>query len=92
MEHFEHIALTTTTNSLDIWYRYVDDTVIKTDMANIDNFTQHNNNINPHIRFTREQVKEGKLPLLHILVHVNKNDTSRTTVYRKTKHTDQYLQ
>lgn len=90
MEYFEHVALTIATNPPDIWYRYVDDTLPK-QTRNVDNFTHHINNINPYIKFITEQKKDGKLPFLDTLVHVNKDGSTKTAVYRKTTHTNQYL-
>ncbi|XP_053389112.1 uncharacterized protein LOC123531409 [Mercenaria mercenaria] len=85
MEFFERQALDRAKNPPSLWVRYVDDTMTKIHEYDIDQFTEHLNSIDPHIKFTSEQEEDGKIPFLDTCIHV------RVTVYRKPTHTDQYL-
>ena len=90
MEDFEEQALATTPNSPQVWYHYVDDTFTVLHMNLIEEFTNHINSLNPQIKFTIEE-QDGRLPFRDICINVNNGGTLRTTIYRKTTHTDQYL-
>ena len=49
------------------------------------------NNVNQYIKFTQEELKDGKLAFLDCLVNIVEDGKLRTSVYRKSTHTDQVL-
>ena len=92
MERFETTAL----NSYhgvppSCWYRYVDDTWCQLKKSESDPFFEFINEVDPNIKFTKEEVKDQKLAFLDSLVTIRENGSLSTSVYRKPTHTDQYL-
>ena len=61
MEYLEQKALSTAPNPPKFWGRYVDDTFVIHKEANKQSFLQHINIVDPAIRFTVEDNKEGWL-------------------------------
>ncbi|XP_072017510.1 uncharacterized protein [Amphiura filiformis] len=91
MEYFESQALTSAPHTPRVWKRYVDDTFVVIKTVHIEEFTDHINNIDPNIKFTREEEEDGKLPFLDTLVCRQPDGTLKVKVYRKPTHTEQYL-
>ena len=92
MEYLEQKALSTTPTP-KFWHRYVDDTFVIHKEANKQGFPQHINSLDPAIRFPVEDNKEdGSFPFLDTIVKPEADASLSITVYRKSTHTDQYLQ
>ena len=47
-------------------------------------------NVDPNIIFTTESESNDVLPFLDTCMHINDDDSTHVTVYRKPTHTDQY--
>ena len=92
MEDFEERALSSFPNPPRFWGRYVDDTMTIIKTVHIESFSNHLNNINEHIKFTSELEESGQIPMLDCLMVRNEDNTLRFKVYRKSTHTDHYLQ
>ena len=93
MEEFEKQTISTSTTPPILWKRYVDDTFTIIKKNSKDSFLEHLNSINPKIQFTCEETREdGSIPFLDILVTPEDDGSLKTSVFRKTTHTDLYLQ
>ena len=93
MEHFEMMPATQTAQKRpSLWYRYMGDTFIiwPHGRESLDDFLSHINSLRPSIKFTMETENDGRLPFLDVLVQ-REGSSLVTTVYRKTTHTDCYL-
>lgn len=75
-----------------LWLRYVDDTFViwPHGAETLTAFLTHLNNIRPSIQFTMEKESNGTIAFLDVLVK-RENDGILTSVFRKTTHTDRYL-
>ena len=91
MERLEIRAMATFVDPPKIWKRYVDDTFAKLKKIMVEAFLAHLNSQHPRIKFTTEIEKDGKISFLATLVHVLPDRSTKTTIYRKATHTDQYL-
>ena len=93
MEIFEVEAITSAPNPPQFWKRYVDDTFTILQSSTKDEFLEHLNSIDQQIQFTAEEQREdGAMPFLDILVAPRRDGSLSTSVYRKSTHTDLYLQ
>ena len=71
----------------------MDDTFIIHKETNKQGFLQHINSVDPAIKFTVENNKEGgSIPFLDTIVKPEVDGSLSITMYRKPTHTDQYLQ
>ena len=91
MENFEVRAITSASHPPSVWMRYVDDTFVVIEKDRAQQFTDHINSLDPHIKFTNDPEKEGTLPFLDTLVKRQADGSVKVSVYRKPTHTDQYL-
>ena len=92
MEYLEQKALICP-HPLGFGHRFVDDTFDIHKELNKQGFLQHINSIDPAIRFTVEDNKDnGSIPFLETNVKPQADESLSITLYRKSAHTDQYLQ
>ncbi|XP_072014846.1 uncharacterized protein [Amphiura filiformis] len=96
MEWLEEKAISTApiTCRPRMWKRYVDDVLEIIRKGEVDNLTDHLNKTDPSssIKFTYEQENEGKIPFLDTLIIRKPDGSVKLCIYRKSTHTDQYLQ
>ena len=90
---FEKVAISTAPHHPSLWLRYVDDTftILLLHEYDTEEFTEHINSIDPHIKFTIESEKDSKLPCLDLCTHILDDGSMKMTIYRKPTHTNQYL-
>ena len=91
MEQFEKVAISTAPHPPSLWLRYVDNTFTVLHEYGVEEFTEHINSIDPHIKFTIEPEKNSKLPFLDLCTHTLDDGSTKITIYQKPTHTDQYL-
>ena len=91
MEFFEELALRSAPVRPRLWKQYVDDTYCIAKRNTVEGLLNHLNSIRPLIQFTLELEKDGSLPFLDTHLRRRKDGTLNITVYRKTTHTDLYL-
>ena len=91
MENFEEKALRTAPRPPSIWLTYVDNTFVVIHENNGENFTDHINSIDIHIKFTLEIEQDGLLPFLDTAIILNDDASIDTRLYRKPTHTNQNL-
>ncbi|XP_066265892.1 uncharacterized protein [Branchiostoma lanceolatum] len=92
MEWFESRALATFPSPPKVWVRYVDDAGAVMKSSLIEPFHRHLNSIHPNIKFTKELEENGSLPMLDVLMSRKEDGRLKFSVFRKSTHTDQYLQ
>ena len=90
LEHFESLAIPTSLTCIKWWFRYVDDVYSATRKGQVNKLHEHLKSIDLHITFTIQLPGTGGLPFLDALTEPTP-DSIESTVYRKTTHTDRYL-
>ena len=75
-----------------LWLRYVDDTFVILHKDEQVSFFNYINSVDSNIKFTQEECRNRSLPFLDCLVSVDDRNQFQTKVYRKSTHTDHYLQ
>ena len=93
MEDFEMRALNTAPQPPLMWKRYVDDTCVIIKAAQKQSFLDHINSIDKNIQFTSEEPTSNEaIPFLDILLTPGEDGKISTSVFRKSTHTDLYMQ
>ena len=82
--------LTTLSNDILLWKRYVDDTICFIKLTSINKVLQTLNSYHTNIKFTIEIESENKISFLDVLL-IRSNSLISTKVYRKNTNTDIYI-
>ena len=90
LEQFESLAIPISPTLIKWWFRYVDDVHNATRKGQLNKLQEHLNFIDPHIKFTIELPGTDGLPFLDTLTKPTPYSIE-STVYRKSTHTDRYL-
>ena len=91
MEDVEERALESFPSPPQFWKRYVDDTFTALPKTLITPFLDHLNGIEPSIKFTVEEERDGQLAFLDVLLRREDDGTISTSVHHKATHSNQYL-
>ena len=93
MESFEVEAIRSAPHPPYLWKRFVDDSFTILQSSQKNGTLEHINSIDQHIQFIAEdQRSDGAMPFLDILITPGRDGSLNTSVFRKTTHTDLYLQ
>ena len=90
MEYLEALAIPTSPTLIKWWLRFVDDVHSATRKDQVNKLQEHLNSIDPYIKFIIELPETDGLPFLDTLTKSTPKSIE-STVYRKTTHTDRYL-
>ncbi|XP_055590415.1 uncharacterized protein LOC129742532 [Uranotaenia lowii] len=74
-----------------VWWRYVDDIFASVKERYLPQTLELLNNQHRSIKFTVEEVVEGKLPFLDLLISRNEDNTIKFEIYWKPTSTDRYI-
>ena len=90
MEIIEESAISASATPPKVWKRYVDDSFIIIKKNSVSTFHDTINSIDPKISFTIETENNGQISFLDTVVS-RKDGVVTIDVYRKSTHTDRYL-
>ena len=90
MEYFESLAIPSSPTLIKWWFRYVDDVHNATRKDQVNKLQEHLNSIDAHIKFTIELPGTDGFPFIDTLTKPT-SKSIESMVYRKTTHTDKYL-
>ena len=91
MEDLESEAIKTARHPPRFYKRYVDDSFLIMTARFVDSFFEHMNSQDESIKFTIEREEENQLAFLDTLAIRTHTGEIQTKVFRKSTHTDQYL-
>jgi hypothetical protein len=95
MEHLEQTAIATAESDIKPrwWKRYVNDVLAKIPIGTVERLNNHLNQVDSthSIVFTHECMANNSIPFLDTLISVKEDGHLKTRVYRKSTHTNQYL-
>ena len=86
MEDVKERALESFPSPPRFWKRYIDDTFTAFPNTIITPFLDHLNGIEPSIKFTVEEERDGQLAFLDVLLRREDDGTISTSVHRKATH------
>ena len=69
----------------------MDDTFTILHEYDMEEFTEHINSIDPHIKCTIKPEEDSKLPFMDLCTHILDDGSMKITIYWKPTHQDQYL-
>ena len=90
MQAHERTAISMALNPLKVWEQFFDKVYSILKRTHLENFFQHINNLHQNIKCTIEEENNGVLAFLDIVWKRDNGEIS-VLIYRKPRHTDQYL-